>query len=72
MEREEQEKKKKISEYLFLSRAGNGSPLQSLAGYSTWVHKRVGHNLAAKQQQKNKKSSVNIAVICTGKQEKCL
>ena len=41
---------------------GTGHPLQysclgkshdqrSLAGYSTWGHKRVGHNLATKQQQ---------------------
>ena len=39
---------------------GNGNPLflpgksrgqRSLAGYSPWVCKRVGHDLAAKQQQ---------------------
>ena len=39
---------------------GNGNPLQysymgnpmsrSLAGYSPWGHKRVGHNLATKQR----------------------
>ena len=38
---------------------GNGNPLQysclgngqrSLVGYSPWDHKRVGHNLATKQQ----------------------
>ena len=42
---------------------GNGNPLQyscvekfygqrSLVGYSPWGHKRVGHNLTTKQQNK--------------------
>ena len=44
-------------------RDGNGTPLQysspgrshgqkSLAGYSPWDHKRAGHDLAAKEQQR--------------------
>ena len=41
---------------------GNGNPLQysclenameSLAGYSPWGHKRVGHDLATKEQQQS-------------------
>ena len=31
---------------------------RSLAGYSPWGHKRVGYNLATKQQQQHNKSSL--------------
>ena len=52
-------------------REGNGNPLQyscpgnpmdqrSLVGYSPWGHKRVGHNLATKQQKQ-------VPIIVLGK-----
>ena len=33
---------------------GKSHEQRSLVGYSSWNHKRVGHNLATKPQQRNK------------------
>ena len=43
--------------------AGKSHPQRSLAGYSPWIHKRVGHNLATKQQQQTTTFKIKIKIL---------
>ena len=75
---EGEEKKKQISWYLFLSRAGNGSPIQyPYLGRGDWRATVRGFTeemdmTELPNNKRTKNISVNITVICTGKQEKWL
>ena len=41
---------------------GESHGWRSLAGYSPWSHKRVGHDLVTKHQKKKKKKSALIVI----------
>ena len=49
---------------VFLPRKSHGQ--RSLAGYSPWGHKRVGHDLATKQHQPTNQSLGLVLVVSKG------